>query len=49
MPQIKDQGKGYRSIVLVGNKSHEPNRQVTEEEGKQLAEEFGITFFKTSA
>ena len=40
--------KTYINKVLVGNKCHEPKREVTEEEGKKLAEEFGLAYFETS-
>ena len=37
-------------MVLVGNKSDlEENREVSEEEGRQLAEKSGMLFFETSA
>ena len=45
---MKEFERIYTSKVLVGNKCHEPNRQVTEEEGKKLAEEYGIAYFETS-
>ena len=35
--------------VLVGNKCDKPDRVVTEEEGKKLAEDFSMSFFETSA
>ena len=35
-------------LVLVGNKCDEPNRVVSEEEGKKMAAEFNIGFFETS-
>ena len=35
--------------ILVGNKIHETNRQVTEEEGKKLADKYGYPFFEVSA
>jgi len=34
--------------VLVGNKCDKPDRVVTEEEGKKLAEDFNMSFFETS-
>ena len=35
--------------VLVGNKCDKPDRVVSEEEGKKLADDFGMHFFETSA
>ena len=35
--------------VLVGNKCDKPDRTVTEEEWKKLAEDFGMILFETSA
>ena len=35
--------------VLVGHKCDEPGREVTEEEGKKLAEEYNMVFFESSA
>ena len=34
--------------VLVGNNCDKPDRVVTEEEGKKMAENFNIRFFETS-
>ena len=35
--------------ILVGNKCDQPNRTVTEEEGKNMAKKYGMKFFETSA
>ena len=35
--------------VLVGNKCDKPDRQVTEDEGRKLAESFNMSFFEASA
>ena len=35
--------------VLVGNKCDKPDRVVSEEEGKKLAEDFNMSFFEASA
>ena len=35
--------------ILIGNKSDMDDRQVTYEEGKSLADSYGIQFFETSA
>ena len=35
--------------VLVGNKCDKPERVVTEEEGKKLADDYNMSFFETSA
>jgi len=35
--------------VLLGNKTDLPGRQITEEQGRQVAKEYGINFFETSA
>ena len=46
-----DRAKPREAIVMmVGNKCHlKDHRQVSIEEGKELAEEFGIKFFETSS
>ena len=49
---IKESNKNCKMNVckiLVGTKCDKPNRAVTEDEGKKLAEEFGMHFFETSA
>ena len=48
--EIKKNGPPNIKIVLVGNKCDlEDKKQVTEEEGKKLANELGINFFEVSA
>ena len=37
------------TVILVANKVDLPNRIVTTEEGKKLADEFGVQYFETSA
>ncbi len=34
---------------MVGNKCDKPDRVVTEEEGKKLADDYNMSFFETSA
>ena len=47
--QIDSSGVGDLVKVLVGNKCDLPNREVSEEEGRKLAENYGIPFIETSA
>lgn len=47
--QIEANAKKNIAKVLVGNKCDLPCREVTEEEGKHLAEEYGMQFFEASA
>lgn len=51
MRQIKSQASESICKILVGNKSdiEGDRRKVTSEEGKKLAESYGIQFFETSA
>jgi len=49
MKQIKQHAKEDVSKIIVGNKSDMQDRQVTYDEGKKLADSFGIKFFETSA
>ena len=47
--EIKDIANKNAYIVLVGNKIDSFNRVITEEEGINLANEYDINFFETSA
>ena len=47
--QIEANAQNNVKKVLVGNKCDKPGRTVSEEEGKKLAEDFGMNFFETSA
>mmetsp|Transcript_26276 Transcript_26276/g.23246 ORF Transcript_26276/g.23246 Transcript_26276/m.23246 type:complete len:114 (+) Transcript_26276:409-750(+) len=45
-----EKNKTYFQFILVGNKSDlEDLREVTKEEGQQLAQQLGCCFFETSA
>ena len=46
---IKRESGANTHIILVGNKDDLENREVTEEEGKELAEKYDLKFFETSA
>ena len=47
--QIEANAQTSVKKVLVGNKCDKPDRVVSEEEGKKLADDFGMSFFETSA
>ena len=47
--QIEANAQGNVKRVLVGNKCDKPDRVVTEEEGKKLADDYSMSFFETSA
>jgi len=49
MKQIKQHANEKVCKILVGNKSDVSDRSVSYEEGKKLAESFGMKFFETSA
>jgi Ras-related protein Rab-8A len=51
MKQIEQHASENVNKVLIGNKCDVPasERRVTTEQGKKLAEEYGIKFFETSA
>ena len=49
MKQIEENVPTNVKKILVGNKCDLPDRKVTEEEGKKLADEYGMNFFETSA
>ena len=46
LPDSKEDKIG---LILLGNKCDMEERMVSEEQGKELAEEFGINYFETSA
>ena len=46
---IRSKSSPYIPIILVANKMDSDNRQVSSEEGKQLADDYGLLFFETSA
>ena len=46
--QIETNAQNNIAKVLVGSNSHLHNREVSEDEGKKLAEQFNIAFFETS-
>ena len=45
--QVEQNAQTNTIKIIVGNKSHEEKREVTEEEGKQLADEFNYPFIET--
>lgn len=47
--QIEQNAQTNVCKVLVGNKCDKPDRKVSEEEGRKLANDFGMNFFETSA
>lgn len=49
MKQIKTHAAENVVKVLIANKSDAPERQVSYEEGKKIADSFGINFFEVSA
>ena len=49
MKQISEQASKDVSVVIVGNKSDMPEKVVQPEEGKALADSYGLKFFETSA
>lgn len=49
MKQIKEHASDDVCKILVGTKSDMPDRSVDFEEGKRLADSYGIKFFETSA
>jgi len=49
MKQIKARASEDVSIVIVGNKSDMEDRCISYEEGKKLADTYGMHFFETSA
>lgn len=49
LKQIETHASVGVAKVLVANKTDLPNRVISEERGQQLAEEYGLKFFETSA
>lgn len=49
MRQIKTHAAENVIKVLIANKSDSTDRQVSYEEGKKMAESFGVEFFEVSA
>jgi len=49
MRQIKQHANENVCLTLVATKCDMPERSVTYDEGKQLAEKYGMTFFETSS
>ncbi|KAK0586056.1 hypothetical protein LWI29_000259 [Acer saccharum] len=50
LKELREYGNSYIVIVLIGNKSDlSRNREIQEEEGKELAEMEGLYFMETSA
>jgi Ras-related protein Rab-8A len=49
MKQIKTHAAENVVKVLIANKADAPERQVSYEEGKKIADSFGINFFEVSA
>jgi len=49
MKQIRQHASDDVCKILVGNKSDMPDRVVDTEEGRRLADSYGIKFFETSA
>ena len=47
--EIEENAASNVKKILVGNKCDLPNRVVTEDEGKKLAEEYNMEFFEVSA
>ena len=48
MKQVEANAQTNLVKVLVGNNCEKPDRKVTENQGKDLANEFGFAFFETS-
>eukprot|EP00919_Chromeraceae_sp_WS-2016_P057817 GHVR01137031.1.p1 GENE.GHVR01137031.1~~GHVR01137031.1.p1 ORF type:complete len:151 (+),score=2.84 GHVR01137031.1:231-683(+) len=48
MRQIQKHAAENVDKVLIGNKSDSAERQVSSEEGEELANEFGISYYETS-
>lgn len=49
MESIRESASEKVNIVLVGNKCDLENREVTQEQGQEMADEFGINYYEASA
>lgn len=49
MENIKKHASSDVSVVLLANKTDLPNKKVTPEQGKHIADKYNINFFETSA
>lgn len=49
LKQIESHASEDVAKVLVANKTDLPNRVISTEQGEQLAKEYGLTYFETSA
>mmetsp|Transcript_635 Transcript_635/g.775 ORF Transcript_635/g.775 Transcript_635/m.775 type:complete len:347 (-) Transcript_635:1213-2253(-) len=49
MENIRKHASSDVSVVLLGNKTDLPNKKITPEQGKEIAEKYNIKFFETSA
>jgi small GTP-binding protein len=46
---LRDNVSGNVATILIGNKMDMPDRVISVEEGREMAKEFGVEYFETSA